>query len=152
MIECTRTLPCQNSSESHLRTPFHAAAGVLCLCLFLLCPVLAPAQEKVLPPVEAQALIERNVENKAFVLVDLRPRQEFDEGHIKGARQIDYYATNFTRIVSSLDRNATILLYCQRGRQSPLALRAFEKLRFVEVVLLDGGFHAWVEAGLPVVR
>jgi len=54
--------------------------------------------------------------------------------------------------VSSLDRNATILLYCQRGRQSPLALRALEKLRFVEVVLLDGGFHAWVEAGLPVVR
>jgi len=106
----------------------------------------------VLPPVEAQAMIERNAENKAFVLVDLRPRQEFDEGHIKGARQIDYYATNFTRIVSSLDRNATILLYCQRGRQSPLALRALEKLRFVEVVLLDGGFHAWVEAGLPVVR
>jgi rhodanese-related sulfurtransferase len=113
---------------------------------------LAPAQEKVLPPADALALIERNAANAAFVIVDLRPRREFDEGHIQGARQIDYYTTNFTRIVSALDRNATILLYCQRGRQSPLALRAFEKLYFTDVFMLDGGFHAWVQAGLPVVR
>jgi rhodanese-related sulfurtransferase len=115
-------------------------------------PALAVAQEKALPPAEALALIERNAENATFVVVDLRTRAEFGAGHIEGARQIDYYATNFTRIVSALDRNATILLYCQRGRQSPLALRAFEKLRFAEVFILDGGFHAWVEAGLPVVH
>jgi rhodanese-related sulfurtransferase len=151
MIPCTRTFPCPQPAESFPRTPLRDAAGVLCVCLFLLWPTLAPAQEKALPPAEALALIERNADNEAFLIVDLRPRREFDEGHIKGARQIDYYATNFKRIVSSLDPNATVLLYCQRGRQAPLAMRALEKLRFAEVFMLDGGFHDWVAAGLPVV-
>lgn len=143
MIACTRTVSCQGLAGSFLR----ALAFLL-----LLWPGAVLAQETALPPAAALALIDGNTNSAAFVIVDLRSRREFDEGHIQGARQIDYYATNFLRLISQLDRNATILLYCQRGRQSPLALKTFEKQRFTDVFMLDGGFHAWVEAGLPVAR
>jgi len=102
-----------------------------------------------LSPLEAQKLIEANKDNQKFVIIDLRSKSEFDESHIEGAILVHYYATNFKRIISRLDTDSKILLYCQKGRQSPLALRALEKMRFSDVYILDGGFDAWVDAGLP---
>ena len=126
-----------------------ALAAILCL-LVAAWPGGAEAQTE-LSPEEARRLVEERRGDPGFVLVDLRTREEFDQGHIEGARLIPYYAVNFTRIVSQLDRNATILLYCQRGRQSPLAFRALDKLRFTEVRILAGGVAAWTAAGYPLV-
>ena len=126
-----------------------ALAAILCL-LVAAWPGGAEAQTE-LSPEEARRLVEERRGDPGFVLVDLRTREEFDQGHIEGAQLIPYYAVNFTRIVSQLDRNATILLYCQRGRQSPLAFRALDKLRFTEVRILAGGVAAWTAAGYPLV-
>ena len=62
-----------------------------------------------------------------------------------------YYATNFKRLVSQLNHDATILIYCQRGRQGPMARRVMEQLRFTDLRVLQGGVHAWQEAGQPLV-
>lgn len=125
--------------------------GVLALVFWVVfvLPGIAVASDHLLPPLEAQKLIEENKDNPKFVIIDLRSKNEFDDGHIEGARLIHYYATNFKRIISQLDRESKILLYCQKGRQSPLALRALEKLRFTDMYILDGGFDEWVNAGLP---
>ncbi len=121
------------------------------LCLVLAAPPAGAAERTELGPAEALQLMEERRGQADFVIVDLRSREEFDQGHIEGARLIPYYAVNFTRIVSQLDRDATILLYCQRGRQSPLAVRALEKLRFTDVRILAGGVAAWTGAGYPLV-
>ena len=121
------------------------------LCMVLAASQAGAAERTELDPAEALQLIEERRGQADFLIVDLRSREEFEQGHIEGARLIPYYAVNFTRIVSQLDRNATILLYCQRGRQSPLAFRALEKLRFTDVRILDGGVAAWTEAGYPLV-
>lgn len=114
-------------------------------------PGIASASEHLLAPLEAQELIEANKDNPKFLIIDLRSKNEFDDGHIEGAKLIHYYDTKFKRIISQLDRDSKILLYCQKGRQSPLALRAMEKLRFSDMYILDGGFDEWVDAGLPTV-
>ncbi len=124
---------------------------VLFLGVYLISPGVAFANEHVLPPLEAQKLIEANKNNPKFIIIDLRSKNEFDNGHIEGAKLVHYYDTKFKRIISQLDRDAKILLYCQKGRQSPLALRALEKLRFSDMYILDGGFDEWVNAGLPTV-
>ncbi len=108
------------------------------------------ADELLLPAQEAQALIEQNKGNDKFVILDLRSPDEYRQRHIEGARSVNYYATNFQRMVSLLDRDATILLYCQKGRQSTLALRAMTKLGFSRMYILDGGIDEWVRAGLPL--
>ena len=128
------------------------AIGICAAILFwLTMPQGIAAEKSALSPEQARQLIEDNRDNENFIIVDLRASVEFDQGHIEGARSIHYYAVNFNRIVSQLNRDATILLYCQRGRQSPLAFRALEKLRFTDVFILDGGVVAWTEAGFPLV-
>lgn len=121
----------------------------LFLWLLLLCPGVAAAVEHALTPLEAQKLIEENRDNAKFVIIDLRTKREFDDGHIEGARQIHFYATNFMRVMSQFDRESTLLLYCQKGRQSPLAFRALQRLRFAQIFMLDGGIDEWIDAGLP---
>ena len=108
------------------------------------------ADELLLTAQEAQALIEQNKGDDKFAILDLRSPDEYRQGHIEGARSVNYYATNFQRMVSLLDRDATILLYCQKGRQSTLALRAMTKLGFSRMYILDGGIDEWVRAGLPL--
>lgn len=117
--------------------------------LFFLSTGIAAADEHALAPLDAQKLIEENRENAKFVIIDLRTQREFDEGHIKGARQVHYYATNFMRVMSQIDRESTLLLYCQKGRQSPLAFRGLQRLRFAQIFILDGGIEEWINAGLP---
>ncbi|MDY0274202.1 MAG: rhodanese-like domain-containing protein [Desulfomicrobium sp.] len=116
--------------------------------VFLFSP--AQAHTTSLSVQEAQEMIQAHAGDPQFILLDVRAPELYEQGHIPGARLINYYATNFVRQVSQLDREATILLYCHHGRQSPLALRAMKKLRFKELYILDGGFTAWAEAGLPV--
>lgn len=117
--------------------------------VFFISSGIVSASEHVLPPLEAQKLIEANKDNPQFIIIDLRTKAEFDDAHIEGAKLVPYYATNFKRIISQLDRESKILLYCQKGRQSPLALKALEKLRFSDMYILDGGFDEWINAGLP---
>jgi len=124
---------------------------VLFLGIFFISSGIVSASEHVLSPLDAQKLIEANKDDQKFIIIDLRSKNEFDESHIEGAMLVHYYATNFKRIISGLDIDSKILLYCQKGRQSPLALRALEKMRFSDVYILDGGFDAWVNAGLPTV-
>jgi rhodanese-related sulfurtransferase len=117
--------------------------------LFFLSSGVAIAEEHALTPLDAQQLIEENRDNAKFVIIDLRTQREFDAGHIDGAQQIHYYATNFMRVMSQFDRESTLLLYCQKGRQSPLAFRALQRLRFAQIFILDGGIEEWINAGLP---
>lgn len=118
--------------------------------LTLLLSCLALADDFNLSVSQAQEMITANADNPQFILIDVRAPELYEQAHIPGARLINYYATNFARLVSQLDREATILLYCQHGRQSPLARRAMNKLRFHKVYILEGGFTAWVKAGMPV--
>lgn len=117
--------------------------------LFFLSSGVAAAEEHALAPLAAQKLIEENRDNAKFVIIDLRTQREFDQGHIEGAKQIHYYATNFMRVMSQMDRDSTLFLYCQKGRQSPLAFRALQRLRFAQIFILDGGIEEWINAGLP---
>ena len=133
-----------------MNTPRLHRVLTLILCVFFALPGIVVASEHLLPPLEAQKFIADNRDNPKFVIIDLRSKNEFDSGHIEGAKLVHYYATNFKRIISRLDRGSIILFYCQKGRQSPLARRDLEKLRFTDMYILDGGFDEWLNAGLPI--
>lgn len=124
---------------------------IICLAFLLFLPVMTIAEEATLSAEQAKQLIEENAGNPNFIILDVRARELFEEGHIEGAVNLNYYTTNFKRLVSRFDRNATILIYSQRGRQGPMARRVMEQLRFTDLHVLEGGVHAWEEAGLPLV-
>ena len=50
------------------------------------------------------------------------------------------------------DRGRRIILVCADGFSSSLAAATLRELGFARAADLDGGFHGWVAAGLPVDR
>ena len=84
------------------------------------------------------------------VIVDVRTAEEFKDGHIKGAKNIDVMSDDFEAQLSKLDKTQPTLVHCQAGGRSSRALKTFEKLGFTQVIHLDDGFGGWEAAGKPV--
>jgi sulfur-carrier protein adenylyltransferase/sulfurtransferase len=84
------------------------------------------------------------------VFLDVRERDEWDEGHIPGA----LYAprNNLESRVEGLvpDKERTIVVYCGSGTRSAFAARALGELGYEDVRNLAGGFTDWKRSGFPV--
>ena len=107
---------------------------------------------KPITPKEAYDLVRKNAGNPDFVILDVRTPDEYDEGHIEGAINIDYYHPGFQSEIKKLDRSKTYLLYCRTGNRSGSAFRLFEELRFQDVYHMEGGTSRWKREGLPLVK
>ena len=117
--------------------------------LFLLMPVLALiAEDKAnhIKSAEAAKLVAAG----NITVVDVRTPEEFKEGHIKGAKNIDIASKDFEAQLAKLDKTKPVLVHCQAGGRSTRALPTFEKLGFTNVTHLDDGFGGWEAAGKPV--
>jgi rhodanese-related sulfurtransferase len=87
---------------------------------------------------------------KTAVVVDVGTKNEYDAGHIPGAISIP--ATEVAARARTLPKSKQIVLYCYCGTQEASA-RAALQLReqgFFDVAVLEGGYQAWLDAGLPV--
>jgi rhodanese-related sulfurtransferase len=82
------------------------------------------------------------------VLVDVRPSEAFNTGHVPQARNVPL--GDFEKKAAALPKNKPIILICDVGRSAIGAATRLRKLGFTEVVTLDGGLKAWMTAGLPV--
>lgn len=108
-----------------------------------------------LSPDQVVAELERG----GVLLVDLRESEErVQRGAIPGGvhaprGMLEFYAdpSNDDHRAEFNPRRRTIL-YCAGGARSALAAETLQQLGYTNVAHLDGGFTAWVAAGLPVVR
>ena len=97
---------------------------------------------------EFQALIaDANVQ-----LLDVRTRDEFDEGHIAGAILVDVNESNFVeQAMSMLDKQRPVAVYCRSGRRSARAASLLTEKGYT-VTNLGGGVMAWQDAGKTLVK
>ena len=86
------------------------------------------------------------------VVLDIRTPEEYKEGHIAGATNIDFKAKDFADNVAKLDKTKTYVVHCQSGGRSTRSLETFKTLGFKSIVHLDGGFSGWEKAKLPVAK
>lgn len=100
---------------------------------------------------DAEGAAKLIAEGKVTV-IDVRTSDEFSEGHIKDAKNIDIMSKDFAAKLGELDKTKPVLVHCQAGGRSTRALPTFEKLGFTEVYHLDGGMNDWNKAGKPVVK
>jgi len=99
--------------------------------------------------VKAEEAAKIIAEGKTIV-VDVRTPDEFKDGHIKGAKNIDIMSADFEAQLGKLDKTTPTLVHCQAGGRSMRALKVFEKLGFTHLIHLDEGFGGWEAAGKPV--
>lgn len=86
------------------------------------------------------------------VILDVRTAEEYEEGHIHGAINIDQYPDDFVqKAKAALPIDKTIAIYCRSGRRSAHAatLLAAEGYKCVN---LKGGIIAWSSANMPVTK
>lgn len=85
------------------------------------------------------------------VTVDVRTRDEFNQGHIAGAVNIDVETDTFKNEVLKLDKSKTYAVYCQSGRRSGIATAQMQKLGFSHLFNLQNGLSDWMSQEMLVV-
>jgi rhodanese-related sulfurtransferase len=103
-------------------------------------------------PQEASTLIQDNQNNPDFVILDVRTSEEFTDGHIEDAINLDYYSETFRDELNKLDKDKRYLIYCRSGNRSGKALNIMEELNFREVYNMSGGILEWEAEGLPTTK
>ncbi len=96
-----------------------------------------------LSPGMAHNLILQQLGNTAFQLIDVRTPQEFSQGHITGAINIDWM--NDQKKLLTLAKKHTLLIYCQSGRRSQLAVNYLSDNGFHYLFHLQGGIIQWAK-------
>ena len=81
----------------------------------------------------------KNKMSQGSILIDVRSRQEYQEGHLPGAINIPEY-----EIIKSIEKeipkkNQLIIIYCQYGGRSRNVYRMMKKLGYTNVYNLYGG-------------
>ena len=92
------------------------------------------------------------VAEAGVITLDVRTPGEYAEGHLEGARLIDFQSGNFENEISTLDKNATYAVYCRSGNRSGQAVKVMHDAGFHNVYNLNGGVIDWANAGLPLVN
>jgi rhodanese-related sulfurtransferase/DNA-binding transcriptional ArsR family regulator len=92
--------------------------------------------------------LQRRINERSIVVLDVRPAVEYDAGHIHGARSIPI-AELRTRL-KDLPKSRQIVAYC-RGPYCVFADEAVAILRSkgYKAFRLEGGFPDWAIQGLP---
>ena len=85
-------------------------------------------------------------------LIDVRTDDEFAEGHIKGAQQINIISNRFDSEVEKLDKDKPVILYCAVGGRSTAAMRKLKSMGFKEIYNFIGGVREWTANNFELVK
>ena len=101
-----------------------------------------------LEPVPAEELLDR-AQQGLVTVVDVRPPEEFSQGHIAGALNIPL--DKLKQQLRELPRDREVVAYC-RGPWCVLAYEAVARLREAGISArrLEHGLPEWRRSGLPV--
>jgi len=101
-----------------------------------------------------QKLADSCRDGKKIDLIDVRTPVEFREVHVEIARNVPLDQLDPAGLMQAHDGSANDPLYviCRSGSRGQQACEKFIKAGFSNVVNIEGGTMACIEAGLPVVR
>ncbi|HFB99858.1 MAG TPA: rhodanese-like domain-containing protein [Phaeodactylibacter sp.] len=86
---------------------------------------------------------EKMINGNEGILVDVRTPEEYAEGHLKGAVNINFKKRTFPDYINAIDKNKPTLIYCRSGNRSGKAALIMQALGFKKVYDLGKGFKGW---------
>ncbi len=98
--------------------------------------------------------IKQIVEDKKRIILDVRPYEVYNQGHLPGA--ISFPLTEFdqkiVQILDSINRHSALLVYCSSVEctDSHIAAQRLIHLGYDNVKVFSGGFRQWQEKGYEI--
>ena len=105
------------------------------------------AEPKNVTPDEVEQLMKSDPKP---LIVDVRTPQEFANGHIAGAKNIDINDPDFAKKIGALNAKSPVIVHCAAGRRGAKALPTLSQHKFPAIYHMNGGLNAWKAAGKPV--
>lgn len=103
--------------------------------------------------------VSKELLNDKVALVDLRESVELEtKGRIKGSlhvpRGILEFCTDpsYPQYNPIFDKNRRIILHCAGGSRSALAAAQLQRMGFVNIAHMEGGFNAWIDSGKKIIK
>lgn len=106
----------------------------------------ARAQTSVLTPASLQTKLAAG---ERCTLLDLRSAGDFATAHIPGARWLSRGRLDLQIAQEVPHKDTSVVLYCRQGNESTLSSLTLKQMGYTNVEVLQGGFAAWKQAGLP---
>ena len=82
-------------------------------------------------------------ENKEFVILDVRTREEYEDGHIPGAKLVPVNVLPMKLAELDKYKDKPVLVYCASGGRSPGAVNILVNNDFTNVYHLNRGIYSW---------
>jgi rhodanese-related sulfurtransferase len=93
---------------------------------------------------ESQPITEfAGFDSSTEILIDVRTPEEFAEGSIDGALNINWLSDEFNNQVAVLDKSKKLYVYCKKGGRSLKSQARLKELGFTHVIDLEGGYDAY---------
>jgi rhodanese-related sulfurtransferase len=99
-------------------------------------------------PQETATALERG----GTLLIDVRDPDEWQEGHISGAKNFSRGTVELEIEEAAPDLSTPIITHCGGGGRSALAAESLQRIGYKNVKSMAGGFKAWKSAGLPTTK
>ncbi|WP_410509888.1 MBL fold metallo-hydrolase [Methanosarcina hadiensis] len=100
--------------------------------------------------ISVQTLKDKIERKEKMFLLDVRGEEEWDEGHIEGAKHI--YVGHLEKNLDKIPRGSPVVVYCDSSRRSNVAASILKKNGYDEVYNVLGSMTAWKNAGYEVVK
>jgi rhodanese-related sulfurtransferase len=97
--------------------------------------------------VSAEALLRRIDSGAAPLVIDVRSKREYGDGHVPGAHHVPFWRISRQIDALAAPPDAEVVVYCGHGPRASVAGLALRRKGFTRVVYLDGHFSQWRSAG-----
>lgn len=127
-------------------------ASILVLAVFVVSLNSEPVRTQS-NSINAQTARKLILEDNDVIVLDVRTPREFSKGHITSAVNVSVHNSEFSKNVSTLDRDKTYIVHCAvnpRGGRGDKSIKIMTELGFTNLLSLKGGIKAWKRAGFPV--
>ena len=88
--------------------------------------------------------------DEKIIILDVRTATEYAEGHLAGAKNIDFLAKDFGAKIAKLDPKKTYVVHCKSGGRSGRSMKQFKAKGFVKILHMSDGYLGWIDAKLPI--
>lgn len=115
--------------------------------LLLLASCKDKSDARIITVLPTQEFHDATAGNKVQLL-DVRTPEEFKDGHVTNAININVLEDDFTSKAETFDKQKPVYLYCRSGKRSAKASAILKDLGFKEIYDMEGGFLSWEDEGL----